>query len=221
VNDHASSSSDLAYFQNLRPEMLPFLPAAAERILELGCGEGKFGAACKARFGCEAWGIEVDPRAAAIAATRFDRLLQGDALGQARQLPDRSFDLIVCNDVLEHLVDPEQVLVELRRTLTPRGCIVASIPNIRYHSALWTILIDKDFPRDDQGIFDRTHLRFFTRKVIVRMFTDAGYSIERISGINRSRNRWFRLLNFLLLGSISDCRYLQFACVARPAAAVQ
>ena len=216
MDDGTTAPYDSGYFENLREEMLPFLPSRVRRMLDIGCGEGVFGAVCKSRFGCEAWGVEINSRAAELAVSRLDRVLAGDAYEHARTLPDRHFDLIVCNDVLEHLAEPELLLAELRRTLTSGGCVVASIPNIRYYLALWTILVDKDFPRHPHGIFDRTHLRFFTRKTIERCFSEAGYSIERLSGINLSHDRRLLLLNLLLFGALNDCRYAQFACVARP-----
>jgi ubiquinone/menaquinone biosynthesis C-methylase UbiE len=206
------------YFQNVRREMLPFLPQRVERMIDIGCGEGAFGAYCKERFGCECWGIEQNPEAAEHAAANLDRVLTGDAVAQACQLPDRHFDVAVCNDVLEHLVEPEELLQEAARVLRPGGVVVCSIPNIRYYRALKTILFSGDFPRDESGIFDRTHLRFFTRKTIETMFAGIGFRIERLEGLNGSRSRGLALLNVVSFGAFEDCRYGQFACVARPPA---
>ena len=52
-------------------------------------------------------------------------------------LPERIFDCIVFNDVLEHMVVPEQALRYAKTLLSPNGSIVASIPNIRYLPILW------------------------------------------------------------------------------------
>lgn len=208
------------YFQNVRGEMLPFLPERVERMLEVGCGEGVFGAQCKQRHGCECWGIEYNAEAAQHAATRLDRVLVGDAMAQVRLLPERHFDVAVCNDVLEHLVEPESLLREITRTLRAGGVVVASIPNVRYYRALKTLLFKADFPRDEFGIFDRTHLRFFTYKSIERMFTEAGYQVDRLEGINASRSRGLALANLLCFGALSDCKYGQYACVARPGTSI-
>lgn len=216
-----SDSYDQGYFQNVRSEMLAFLPQSVTRLLDIGCGEGVFGAICKQQLKCETWGLESNSRAAETAIKRLDRVLVGDAVALACELPEAYFDVIVCNDVLEHFAEPDQLLVSLRRRLSVNGVIVSSIPNIRHHGALWKILVERDFPREDYGIFDRSHLRFFTRKSIVRMFTDSGYVIERLEGINPSRSSAFRILNLLLFGALSDCRYLQFACIARPLAVTQ
>src|SRR5207244_3185918 len=144
-----------------RPEMLQFLPTAAQRMLEIGCAEGAFSAAVKGRTGAEAWGIEFSPEAAERARAVLDRVLVGDANERIAELPDASFDLVICNDVLEHLVDPGATLRQLRTKLAPGGVVVSSIPNIRYLPALSKVVFRKDFPQEDIGIFDRTHLRFF------------------------------------------------------------
>lgn len=117
------------YYRQTRPEMLEFVPAGTQRVLELGCAEGIFAATVKER-GAEVWGIEFDPRAAEQASALLDHVLVGDADEQIAELPDAYFDVIVCNDVLEHLFNPCATLKLLRPKLTPEGVVVASIPNI-------------------------------------------------------------------------------------------
>jgi 2-polyprenyl-3-methyl-5-hydroxy-6-metoxy-1,4-benzoquinol methylase len=206
------------YYRYPRPEMLRFVPATAKRVLELGCAEGAFAATVKERLGAKVWGIECNPQAAERARAVIDRVLVGDADERIAELPDTYFDAIVCNDVLEHLVDPCATLTLLRPKLSPGGVVVASIPNIRYVPALSKVVFHKDFPQDDEGIFDRTHLRFFTRKSIVRMFNTAGFTMQHIKGINAHYGLLGVLLTVLSLGYFADGFYLQYACVASPAA---
>jgi 2-polyprenyl-3-methyl-5-hydroxy-6-metoxy-1,4-benzoquinol methylase len=204
------------YYRHPRPEMLRFIPKAAQRVLELGCAEGAFAAAVKDHTGAEVWGIELDVQAAERAATVIDRGLVGDANQRIAELPDNYFDAIVCNDVLEHLVDPLATLKQLRYKLAPEGVVVASIPNIRYLPALSKVVFRRDFPQDDFGIFDRTHLRFFTRKSIVRMFKKAGFTIHRIKGINVWCGPLGAVIIILSLGYFADGLFLEYACVASP-----
>lgn len=198
--------------------MMKFVPPVADRVLEIGCAEGTFGAAVKARAGAEVWGIEFNAQAAERASAVIDRVLTGDVDEQSATLPDNHFDVIVCNDVLEHLVDPGVTLTKLRRTLRPGGVVVASIPNIRYFPALRQILVRRDFPAEDAGIFDRTHLRFFTRRSIVRMFEDAGYDIRRMKGINTRVKPIGLIASIVSLGYFADGFHMQYACVATAAA---
>jgi hypothetical protein len=54
-----------------------------------------------------------------------------------------------------------------------------SIPNIRFIRALWEIAVGRGFRYSDQGTFDRTHLRFFTRDGVDRLLRDGGWRPER------------------------------------------
>jgi 2-polyprenyl-3-methyl-5-hydroxy-6-metoxy-1,4-benzoquinol methylase len=208
---------EAVYYSQPRREMLRFVPATAERVLDLGCAEGAFGAAVKKRTGGEVWGIEFNSQAAQRACALIDRVLVGDANERIAELPDVYFDAVVCNDILEHLVDPGATLALLRRKLKPEGVVVASIPNIRYAPALSKVVFRKDFPQDDNGIFDRTHLRFFTRKSIVRLFETAGFTVRRMKGINAYPGPLALLLTLVSFGYFRDSFYLQYACVAAPA----
>jgi 2-polyprenyl-3-methyl-5-hydroxy-6-metoxy-1,4-benzoquinol methylase len=197
--------------------MLAFVPEDSRRILEVGCGEGMFSAGLKNKLQAEVWGLERDPDAAEKAKSRMDKVLNGDVNLLIDRLPDGHFDCIVCNDVLEHLVDPCEVLARLKRKLSGKGVIVASIPNVRHISVLKELILQKQWRYADAGILDRTHLRFFTRRSILEMFDALGFDVIRIEGINKTSSfRKFHLWNILCLGQLSDARYSQYACVARP-----
>lgn len=214
MRNAAEPASFTKYFRHERPEMLPFVPATVQRVLELGCAEGAFAATVKEHTGAEVWGIEFNPQVAERARAVIDHVLVGDVDERIADISDSYFDAIICNDVLEHLIDPCATLTHLRRKLKSEGVVVASIPNIRYAPALSKILFRKDFPQDDEGIFDRTHLHFFTRKSIVRTFETAGFTVRRIKGINAHYGPLGVLFAFLTLGYFADGFYLQYACVA-------
>ncbi|RMD49523.1 MAG: class I SAM-dependent methyltransferase, partial [Ignavibacteria bacterium] len=94
-------------------------------------------------------------------------------------LPANKFDLIMFADVLEHLIDPEYVLKELKNKLKPGGEIIASIPNIR-HWSIFRQLLEGNWNYAEHGLLDKTHLRFFTRKTMISLFENAGYHAEVI-----------------------------------------
>lgn len=216
MQDATGSAATATYYRRARPGMLRFVPTTARRVLELGCAEGAFAAAVKRRSGAEVWGIEFNPEAARQASVHLDRVLIGDADTHIAALPDGYFDVLICNDVLEHLVNPADTLLALRRKLTPEGILVSSIPNIRFLPALSKIVFRRDFPQEDSGIFDRTHLRFFTRKSMVRMFETAGFTVRELRGINPQYRPLSLALTVLTLGYFADCLYLQFACIVSP-----
>lgn len=208
-----------AYYGHPRREMEPFVPAAAERVLDVGCGAGAFAATLRAaRAGrvLEIWGVELSPEAAARAGGSCDRVLIGDAVARLRELEVASFDCVVMNDVLEHLAEPAPLLREARRVLRPAGALVVSLPNVRYFFNVWGLAVHGHWDYVDEGILDRTHLRFFTRSSLGRLLEDEGFTVQRLQGINPTGSVKFKLVNLLTLGRWADMRWLQFACVARP-----
>jgi 2-polyprenyl-3-methyl-5-hydroxy-6-metoxy-1,4-benzoquinol methylase len=212
------TSKTVGYFAAARAEMLEFIPLSAKNVLDVGCGDGSFGQQLKARQKCRVTGIEHMAEAASKANTRLDEVIVCDAnkLSTIELLPE-SFDCIVCNDILEHLVDPWSVVAHLATLLAPDGCIVASIPNVRYYKVLRDLVQKRTWTYADKGVLDKTHLRFFTKTTIPGLFEPAGLRVDIIKGINGPRRfpLKYALLNWLSLGNLEDTRYLQYACVVR------
>lgn len=204
------------YFSQPRLEMLRFIPKTARRILDVGCGEGHFGRLLKEKIGAEVWGIELVPAAAEIAQQNLDQVFCGDVVQQLQTIPDHQFDCITFNDVLEHLVDPYQVLLAVKKLLSPKGVVVCSLPNVRYFRNLFNLVIRGEWRYTEEGILDKTHLRFFTKKSIIEMFQSLDYRIVILEGINRTPSWKVALLNLMTLGFLSDTRYLRFCCLAEP-----
>lgn len=200
-----------------RLEMLPFVPAEARRVLDVGCNLGRFGEAIKNRAKTEVWGVEPDALSAMEASKVLDQVLAGFFTDDLL-LPDRYFDAIVFNDVLEHMADPWAALKLAREKLAKDGRVVVSIPNLRYIENLIHIFKERDFKYELNGIRDRTHLRFFTKKSALRLFEGSGLEVVELQGINEE---WwtpsiFRRLSFRLFkGYLEDTRHVQFAIVAK------
>lgn len=95
-----------------------------------------------------------------------------------------TFDFIVCADVLEHLRDPLKMLRECRQRLTRDGVLIASLPNSGHAYFRWNVLMGR-FPRHDKGLFDRTHLQFFTWDGWMDLLARGGFRVERlqVSGV--------------------------------------
>lgn len=213
---------DPAYYGRPRREMVGHVPATASAVLDIGCGAGAFGAGLKQEWGrlgrpLEVWGVEMDPAAATRAATVLDEVRVGDAAGVLRDLPTGRFDAIILNDILEHVVDPAELLRLARPLLRPGGCVVSSVPNVRFFPNVVELVVRGRWEYTDEGILDRTHLRFFTRSSAVALFAEAGYRVESVVGINPTGSVKFQLVNLLTFGRWADMRFLQFAIRARVA----
>jgi len=211
------SKSEIGYFKANRHEMLTYIPENAINILDIGCGEGAF---CKAlkRTDREIWGVEINPIAAQKATEAFKFVLQGDFNSIYEQLPKGHFDCIIFNDVLEHLYSPWETIQLVKLLLSPTGVLVTSIPNFRFMSNLIIeILYHGELHyREEGGILDDTHIRFFTSKSIRRMFKEQGYQILTHEGINADNRLKAKLFNLFTLGFFKDTMFKQFATVAKP-----
>lgn len=143
------------------------------RVLDVGCAGGHLAAALAAR-GCEVVGVELD---AAAARARGLVVVEGsvdDAAVRARLPGD--LDAVLCADVLEHLRRPEETLGFLATLLRAGGRAVVSLPN----AAHWTMrraILRGRFPQEDFGLFDRTHLRWFTLASARALVRDAGLQV--------------------------------------------
>lgn len=204
------------YFSTPRREMLDFVPHGAKSILEIGCGNGRFGALVKQRDGCRYTGVELMEDAAIEARTRLDEVLTTNIERDALPFEPHSFDGLVCNDVLEHLVDPWTVLRSLVRHLKPGGFVVVSLPNVRFSEVVKDLVFRKRWTYTDQGVLDRTHVRFFTEASVRELLEQAGIVVSRSEGINPIQYAWrLQLLNIACFGALSSMRFPQIGAIGR------
>lgn len=157
-----------------RHDLLSRIDPTAGRILEFGCGEAPLGQALKERQPCRVVGIELDPAAAAVAATRIDAVHRGDARTIVETLGEQ-FDVIIGGDIVEHLDEPWSFLEALRRVAAPGATLLLSIPNLA-NASLVSDLVRGRFDYVYMGLTCVGHLRFFTRQTIVDMLTIAGWT---------------------------------------------
>jgi 2-polyprenyl-3-methyl-5-hydroxy-6-metoxy-1,4-benzoquinol methylase len=207
-----------AYYMNVRPEMLAFIPKTAKKILEIGCGEGNFSAQLVSDE-TETWAVEPDKPSAKKAAEKLQKVLVGTIDEKLDELPDDYFDVIIMNDVIEHLLEPWDDIQKLKSKLKTEGLFISSIPNVRYAKNLFKVLFHRDWKYTDDRILDITHYRFFTKKSIRRLWEENGYSIQKMKGVNMTKSFAFFpfavLFNILFLGSQLDIFFMQYATVAK------
>jgi SAM-dependent methyltransferase len=136
--------------------------------------------------GCQVTAVERDEGLAGSTRPFCARLIISDVESPelAGSLKEEQFDAILLGDVLEHLRDPQDLLVRLRSFLAPGGCVVASLPNVA-HASVRLALLQGRFDYQPEGLLDRTHLRFFTLASLRAMFHDAGYAISNLLPVRR------------------------------------
>lgn len=196
-----SQPERVSAYTTSRSDVFDLVPPSAKAILDVGCSNGALGLSLmQAVPGRSVCGIEFDPEFAREAATRLELVVNGDLnqLDWQAALGGRRFDCIIFADVLEHLVDPRQCMAQARQHLLPGGCVVVSFPNIRHISALWAIFIQGRFPRNERGIFDQTHLRWFTIADSHRFLAESGFRVSSLNSALRWRDQGGGRLNRLL-----------------------
>jgi SAM-dependent methyltransferase len=203
---------------------------AATSVLDVGCATGNLAVRIMAR-GADIVGVEPNETAAEVARSRGVEVISGPFdRSTLDRLRGRRFETIVFADCLEHMVDPFAALVLARQLLPADGRIVVSIPNIVVWHARGAIALGR-FDYRPTGIFDRTHIRFFTLKTARRLIERAGYRVDRV-GMTRValplggrapqwvKDLWDRAYVRLATyapGLLAE----QFVIVARPTDAVQ
>lgn len=199
------------YYAHTRPQLLRFVPVDARDILEIGCGEGYFGATVKERLpGARYRGIEPNPAAAAKAGARLDSAFTGTFGDYAASHSLAGVDLLVCNDVLEHMADPGEVFRRLEREAP--GCrVLFSVPNVRYVEVIHGLLLKGDWRYVDEGVLDRTHLRFFTRRSFDRFAGEHGLVPVDSAMVGPCKSKAFRFLSFLAMGLLDEFKHMQYA----------
>ena len=170
-------------YKGPRDDLLLLISSERRNVIDLGCNEGSLGAGLKARQKAVVTGVEVDSSAAKIAQTRLDDVFCGDV--ESKEFTERfrgkSFDAVICGDVLEHLREPWTLLKFLiNEATTPDAVFIVSLPNVAHWSTFYNVWFRKTWPLNSRGIHDRTHLRWFTEQDARRLLESQGLIINHV-----------------------------------------
>ena len=176
----------------IRHDLLKNISGKGLNILDIGCATGVNGAFLKNQgMAKRVVGIELSDEMAKEAESNLDKVIVGNIENKSTidQLGEEIFDFIIIGDVLEHLYDPWAVLNQLTSLLTEKGKIIISVPNIQHIELFISIYIKGEWPYNDRGIFDKTHLRWFTYKNILQIEEKCNLKIQKIERVFRFRDR--------------------------------
>lgn len=207
------------YHNDVRDDVIPYLPATGGRLVDIGGGTGATAAHFKRRgLADRAGALDQVPSDRAEPSLDFhrsgnleDREFLDRALGE-----EGPFDTILTLDILEHLVDPWAVVAQLHRALAPGGHIVASIPNVRHYRVAAGLLFRDKWELTDAGILDRTHLRFFVRSTAIELMTHTGLELVSVDIPPRMRRpKLARALHVLGRGRLDSLVAVDYVIVVR------
>jgi 2-polyprenyl-3-methyl-5-hydroxy-6-metoxy-1,4-benzoquinol methylase len=205
------------YYRNVRREIIPLLPKSVSRVFEIGCGEGYTLSFLKDNLLCEwAGGIELFHDAAEKAKVRnIDLVLEGDVSNLNLPIEFNSMDVILCLDVLEHLVDPWGTLKYLSSFLKKNGILICSIPNVRNWKVVLPLIFKGEWTYTNEGLLDKTHLRFFTKKTAIELLELSGYKVETIECTGLEKWRKIAVANLITLNLFKPFLEFQYVIKAK------
>jgi methionine biosynthesis protein MetW len=169
-------------YTGLRSDVIELIKGNPIKVLDVGCSNGVLLGYLKSKLGASyTVGIECDPGFAEEAAKNADRIIVADLdTFDVATLDESKFDLIVLADVLEHTKNPASVLREILKSAEPNAQVVLALPNIQHWTAIKNLFIG-EWPQLERGLFDKTHLRFFTFRSIKDLADISGLEIEEVS----------------------------------------
>ncbi len=171
----------MALLDACNPDLLDRIPLSARNVLDVGCGTGATLAAYRARNQAVLlYGIEPDPGAAQIAASRLDHVLCGLLEPAVPPFGTTLFDCILLGDSLQRMADPWRALALLARQLTPGGLMLLCVPNLEHWSFTHAVLTGS-WSYQEEGLMDRAHLRWFTLASMEDMLRRAGLACLDVS----------------------------------------
>ncbi len=167
------------------------------KLLDCGCGSGEFTLEFAKKIGTsKVYGIEIDKKAVGEAKKKGIKVYNEDL---NKKLPLRSsfVDVIIANQVIEHLYDTDTFAKEIYRILKPKGYVIVSTPNLASWHNIFALFIGRQpFPSDicsdpsigklftlSKSISEPlSHLRIFTYYGLKELFESYSFKVRKIVG---------------------------------------
>ena len=211
------------YFSNIRMDIISLIPFdSGQKVLEIGAGAGNTLLYIKEKgIAKEVMGVELmEIPNSNQKNPLIDKFQIANIEHEAIQAPEKYFDIIICADVLEHLIDPWSVVDKLSRFLKKDGLLIVSMPNIREFKTLGKVIFQGNFDYQmTGGIMDKTHLRFFCKKNIYQLLNTPNLSTFyskpnfMLKVVPEGRKR--RIINLLTFRLFEDFLAVQYLFIAR------
>lgn len=188
------------------PKIGERVPRAAEfvgrcdKLLDVGCGDGviQHFISDRAKY---IYGVDGSKEALKKASKRgiFVKLVNLNI----HNIPYKTtyFDTVTCLDVIEHVLDPQDLLTKINKVLKKNGTLILSTPNIRFTNHIYDLVVKGKFPKTshDPGVYDGGHIHFLTYGDMIDLIQKTGFKLVKKEGIiNKARRGWKgRVLEFI------------------------
>lgn len=198
-NPNLSKKLDSSYYSRSRTWPSKFTITNNSNILDIGCANGDLGHFLKSKYNCTVTGIDIVEENVKRAREILDSCHHLDIENCRLDLLNGPFDYIIFSDSIEHLLNPDVVLHKIKALMTPSSKVLFSIPNIRNYRVILPLILLDSFDYQEEGLLDRTHLRFFTISSFHSLLASCGYCIEQ-SYVDLPLNSKAGLLNIASFG---------------------
>jgi len=153
-------------------ERTPSLNEVAEAVADIGCGEGTLCSQLRAKGWKNVTGLDLSRTRIQRAANRHSGIAFHATTISKSPIPPVSLDLAIMDNVIEHLLEPLQVLADLRERIRPGGRLVLITPNME--SGHFRLLRMRWTPE----LAPHAHVFLFTGAALNRLVEHSGFDLE-------------------------------------------
>lgn len=155
-------------------------------VLDVGCSTGMLGRYLAEKKGCIVDGVDFDKAAIEISQPkyRFTAVKNLETESLTDIFKTEVYDYIVVADVIEHLINPDHLLSELKQLIKPHGTIIFSVPNITHIASGLELLLGY-FGYRENGLLDNTHLRFYSKQNLLNKLEAFGHYAWEIDTVQK------------------------------------
>lgn len=153
----------------------------SSKILDVGCGGGQLLETFAKTSNIELYGVDIAENALKMARKRGYEVFLYEAESENMPFKSNIFDIVVMNDLLEHIVEPDVLLKEAHRVLENDGNLIISVPNIS-QPVSWFMQIFLDLPPMQSARYKSVHIRDYTLRLLRIVLKLNGFEVKMIRG---------------------------------------
>ena len=188
------------YYSRIRDWPSRFSISERTNILDIGCGSGVLGSFLKKKYLCSVTGIEILEEYSNIAKKKLDKVITEDFETMEIENFKSKFDYIIFSDSLEHMYNTDLILQKASKLLADKDSkILIALPNIQNFRVTIPLIFKGNWDYVDEGLLDRTHIRFFTLSSFKKVLKKNNFIIKDVK-MELPLNSKTGLINFFTLG---------------------